>query len=71
MQPSKFGTGVGSPMRCVEDARFLRGIGRYVDNLTAADATRMVLLRSPGQHARVRNVDIAAARHAQGNAGQL
>jgi CO/xanthine dehydrogenase Mo-binding subunit len=36
MQPSKLGTGVGAPMRRVEDGRFLRGAGRYVDDLPAA-----------------------------------
>lgn len=66
MQPSKFGTGVGSPMRRVEDARFLRGIGRYVDDLPAAGATRMVLLRSPHPHARLKNVDARAARAVPG-----
>ena len=62
MPPSQSGTGMGAPMRRVEDARFLRGIGRYVDDLPAANAARMVLLRSPHPHARVGHVDTAAAR---------
>lgn len=62
MQPSKLGTGVGAPMRRVEDGRFLRGLGRYVDDLPAAEATRMVMLRSPHPHARVLRVDASAAR---------
>jgi xanthine dehydrogenase molybdopterin-binding subunit B len=62
MQPSKLGTGVGAPMRRVEDGRFLRGAGRYVDDMPAADATRMVLLRSPHPHARLLRVDAMAAR---------
>ena len=62
MQPSKLGTGVGAPMRRVEDGRFLRGRGRYVDDLPAADAARMVLLRSPHPHARLLRVDAMAAR---------
>jgi CO/xanthine dehydrogenase Mo-binding subunit len=43
MRPSKSDTGVGAPMRRVEDARFLRGLGRYVDDMSASGATRMVL----------------------------
>ena len=62
MQPSKLGTGVGAPVRRVEDARFLRGLGRYVDDMPAANATRMVLLRSPHPHARIRTIDAEAAR---------
>ena len=62
MQPSKLGTGIGAPMRRVEDARFLRGIGRYVDDLPTANATRMVLLRSPHPHARILRIDTAKAR---------
>ena len=63
MQPSKLGTGVGAPMRRVEDGRFLRGAGRYVDDLPAADATRMVLLRSPHPHARLKRVVIDRGCH--------
>lgn len=66
MQPSKLGTGVGAPMRRVEDGRFLRGRGRYVDDLPAADAARMVLLRSPHPHARLLRVDAMAARDMPG-----
>jgi carbon-monoxide dehydrogenase large subunit len=62
MQPSKLGTGVGAPMRRVEDARFLRGMGRYVDDLPASGAARMVLLRSPHPHARVTGVNAVRAR---------
>jgi aerobic carbon-monoxide dehydrogenase large subunit len=62
MQPSKSGTGVGAPVRRVEDARFLRGFGRYVDDLPAAGAVRMVVLRSPHAHARIRSIDVTAAR---------
>jgi carbon-monoxide dehydrogenase large subunit len=49
-------------MRRVEDARFLRGIGRYVDDMPAIGATRMVLQRSPHPHARILRMDAAAAR---------
>jgi len=62
MQPSKLGTGIGAPMRRVEDARFLRGIGRYVDDMQAAGATHMVLLRSPHPHARILSITADSAR---------
>lgn len=62
MQPSRFGTGVGAPMRRVEDSRFLRGIGRYVDDLPAVAAARLIMVRSPHPHSRLVNVDVSAAR---------
>jgi carbon-monoxide dehydrogenase large subunit len=61
MQPSKLGTGIGAPVRRVEDGRFLRGLGRFVDDMPAAYATRMVVLRSPHAHARILRVDASAA----------
>jgi carbon-monoxide dehydrogenase large subunit len=62
MQLSKSATGIGAPMRRVEDARFLRGLGRYVDDMPAARATHMVIVRSPHPHARILRIDNVAAR---------
>ena len=62
MQPTRPATGIGAPMRRVEDARFLRGTGRYVDDMAAPYAVPMQMLRSPHAHARVLRVDASAAR---------
>ncbi len=48
-------------LRRLEDARFLRGEGRYVDDGAAAGALHAVFVRSPHAHARLRGIDAAAA----------
>jgi carbon-monoxide dehydrogenase large subunit len=57
---------IGKPVRRVEDARFLRGTGRYVDDIRMPDAAHLVLLRSPHAAARIRGIDAAAAWSAPG-----
>ena len=54
--------GVGAPVRRVEDSRFLRGKGRFVDDLTPHGAAHLVVLRSPHASARITRIDAAAAR---------
>jgi len=57
--------GIGAPVRRVEDARFLRGAGRFVDDIaatTAPDAAHLVVLRSPHASARIVAVHAEAAR---------
>lgn len=56
----------GQSLRRVEDARFLRGEGRYVDDLPQPGALHAVFLRSPHAHARLVALDVAAARAAPG-----
>ncbi|MDE2575587.1 MAG: xanthine dehydrogenase family protein molybdopterin-binding subunit [Rhodospirillales bacterium] len=56
------GTGIGGSVRRWEDARFLTGRGRYVDDLRVADAAHMVVVRSPFAAARITAIDTAAAR---------
>ena len=56
------GTGIGAPVRRVEDHRFLRGLGRYVDDHRAPDAAHLHVLRSPHAAARVLRIDAEAAR---------
>jgi len=57
------GTGfVGRALRRTEDARFLTGRGRFVDDVTAPDTLHLAVLRSPHAHARIRGIDLAAAR---------
>ncbi len=52
---------VGSPIERIEDPRFLRGRGEYVDDLAFADMLHAVILRSPIAHGRVRSIDKSAA----------
>ena len=59
-------SGIGRPVRRVEDRRFLQGRGRYVDDLGRADDYQAVFLRSPYAHAGIRNMDVSAAAQAPG-----
>jgi carbon-monoxide dehydrogenase large subunit len=52
---------VGSPVERLEDPRFLRGRGRYVDDLARDDLLHAVILRSSIAHGRIRSIDARAA----------
>jgi aerobic carbon-monoxide dehydrogenase large subunit len=52
---------VGSPIERIEDLRFLRGRGTYVDDLARADLLHAVILRSSVAHGRIRAIDASAA----------
>ncbi|HUB97267.1 MAG TPA: xanthine dehydrogenase family protein molybdopterin-binding subunit [Stellaceae bacterium] len=58
--------GIGQPVPREEDPYLLRGRGRYVDDVRAVDLARGYFLRSPHAHARIRSIDVAAARAAEG-----
>jgi carbon-monoxide dehydrogenase large subunit len=64
---SKFG--LSQPVRRVEDRRFLRGTGGYVDDLKIDGLTRAVFVRAPVAHARIVSVDLGEARAAPGVLG--
>src|SRR6266436_1929100 len=53
---------IGSPVERIEDLRFLRGRGQYVDDLTREGLLHAVILRSSVAHGRIRAIDTAAAR---------
>ncbi|MCA0301774.1 MAG: xanthine dehydrogenase family protein molybdopterin-binding subunit [Proteobacteria bacterium] len=53
---------IGDSPRRREDARFLTGHGRYLDDLRFDGLGHAVVLRSPHAHARLRGLDVAAAR---------
>ena len=55
------GKGVGAPLPRKEDARFMRGRGRYVADVLVPGAMEVAFLRSPVAHARLRGVDKAGA----------
>ncbi|MEO1331307.1 MAG: xanthine dehydrogenase family protein molybdopterin-binding subunit [Pseudomonadota bacterium] len=58
--------GVGQPIRRKEDDRFLRGAGRYVDDIKLDGQLYAHILRSPHAHAILGAVDVDAARAAPG-----
>ena len=53
--------GMAQPVRRVEDARLLLGLGRYTDDIAPEGALHGVVLRSPHAAARIAGIDIAAA----------
>src|SRR2546423_9703661 len=59
----------GAAVRRREDPRFLRGEGRFVDDVTLPGLLHAVLLRSPHAHARIARLDVTAARAMDGVAG--
>jgi carbon-monoxide dehydrogenase large subunit len=52
---------VGSPIERVEDLRFLRGRGEYVDDLAPGGLLHAAILRSSVAHGRIRAIDTTAA----------
>ncbi len=57
---------IGQRVLRKEDPRFLRGEGRYVDNLRLPGALHVTFVRSPFAHARIDGVDASAARSLPG-----
>jgi aerobic carbon-monoxide dehydrogenase large subunit len=57
---------VGQPIKRFEDPRLLTGQGTFVDDLHVADMLYAVVLRSVHAHARIRAIDVSAARHLPG-----
>ncbi|MBX9773397.1 MAG: xanthine dehydrogenase family protein molybdopterin-binding subunit [Xanthobacteraceae bacterium] len=59
--PSKSNTFVGSPIERVEDLRFLRGRGQYVDDLALDGMLHAAILRSSVAHGHIMSIDVTAA----------
>jgi carbon-monoxide dehydrogenase large subunit len=53
---------IGSPIERLEDLRFLRGRGQYVDDLARDGMLHAAVLRSSVAHGRLRGIDTSAAR---------
>ena len=53
---------IGSPVERREDLRFLRGKGKYLDDLSRPGLLHAAILRSSVAHGRIRAIDAAAAR---------
>src|SRR6476619_4349592 len=54
--------GLGHSVKRIEDARFIRGRGNYVDDITLPNMLHMELLRSPYAHARIVSIDASEAQ---------
>jgi carbon-monoxide dehydrogenase large subunit len=57
---------LGQPVSRFEDPRLLRGGGRYVDDMVLPRMAFGHVLRSPHAHARIRSIDVTAAKAAPG-----
>ena len=57
-------SGIGAPVLRLEDDKFLRGAGRFVDDLEVPGALHCHVVRSPHAHARIRGIDTRDAQAA-------
>src|SRR5258708_17189327 len=53
--------GLGASRRRVEDDRFIRGKGNYLDDISLPGMLHMSILRSPFAHARIRSINTKPA----------
>jgi carbon-monoxide dehydrogenase large subunit len=60
---------IGQPLRRTEDARLLRGRGRFSDDASQPDQAYATMVRSPHPHARIVAIETAAARAMPGVLG--
>ena len=60
------GTGIGAAVRRKEDLRFVRGAGKYTDDMNLEGQAYAYILRSPHAHASIRSIDTSAARASDG-----
>ena len=59
-------TGIGAAVRRKEDLRFVRGAGKYTDDMNLEGQAYAYILRSPHAHASIRSIDTSAARASDG-----
>jgi carbon-monoxide dehydrogenase large subunit len=52
---------MGQPLKRREDIRFLRGAGRYVDDIALPGETWCAFVRSPHAHAAINGIDTGTA----------
>src|SRR3569623_2030035 len=57
---------IGAPVRRKEDFRYITGQGQYTDDVVRPGETRAVFVRSPHAHARIKKIDVSAARKMPG-----
>ncbi len=53
--------GIGQPTTRIEDERLTTGQGRYIDDINLAGQSYACFVRSPHAHARIKEIDLAAA----------
>ena len=53
---------MGARVRRIEDPRHLRGVANFVDDIKLPGILHAAMLRSPHAHARIRRIDLSAAR---------
>src|ERR1700680_2452591 len=58
--------GIGQPVRRFEDRRLLNGNGRFQNDNNLLGQAYAYVLRSPHAHARIRALDLTAAKGAPG-----
>ena len=59
-------SGIGSARKRVEDARFIRGEGNYVDDIKLPNMVFGDFVRSPYAHAKIKSIDTSAALEVPG-----
>jgi CO/xanthine dehydrogenase Mo-binding subunit len=57
---------IGKPMPVIEDRRFVRGGGRYINDISLPAMLHLAVVPAPVAHARLLEVDISAALSAPG-----
>ena len=57
---------IGRSVPRFEDVRLVRGGGRYVDDIKLPGIAHAVVLRSPHAHAKIKSIDVSAAKGASG-----
>ncbi|MGF1559008.1 MAG: xanthine dehydrogenase family protein molybdopterin-binding subunit [Flavobacteriaceae bacterium] len=57
---------IGQSVKRREDARFLKGAGRYTDDIKLPKMTQAAFVRSPYAHANILSIDTSAAEKAEG-----
>ena len=57
---------LGRPLKRFEDARLITGNGVFINDIKLPDMLHAVVVRSDHAHARIRSIDIAAARRLAG-----
>jgi aerobic carbon-monoxide dehydrogenase large subunit len=58
--------GIGQPVLRFEDPRLLRGQGKFISDVNLHGQAYAVFVRSPHAHAKIRSIDVEAAKKAPG-----
>ena len=58
--------GIGHSVRRMEDDRFIRGAGNYIDDINLPGMLYMAILRSPYAHAKLNGIDASGAQALEG-----